>query len=65
MQIVYHYHKDKSKEVLDEINHWWTCPPELICTDKEAQQLCKLWHFFNGKNAYIVDPLAHTQCLYI
>jgi hypothetical protein len=58
MKIVYHHTKSDTYD-------WWTCPPELICSKKAEEKLVKLWHFFNGKDAYIVDPLGHTQCLYV
>lgn len=65
MKIIYHHFKDPKRELQDKIDGWWTCPPELVCTKEEEEKLLKAWRFFNGKNAYISDPLAHTQCLYI
>lgn len=65
MRIVYHHYKDKSKELEDVNFDWWTCPPELICSEKEKKQLRKLWKICNGKNAYITDPLGDSQCSYI
>jgi hypothetical protein len=64
MKIVYHHYKDLELEKQDIRNRWWTCPPELIVTPEEDKKLLKWWHFFNGKNAYIVDPLGATQCNY-
>lgn len=64
MIINYHHYKDTDKEIKDKKSNWWTCPPELFCTKDEEKKLEKLWHFFNGKNAYIIDPLGHNQCNY-
>lgn len=64
MKIVYHHHADPAKEAYDKSINWWTCPPELICTKEEEEKLIKKWRTYRGKNAYIVDPLGHTQCLY-
>jgi hypothetical protein len=44
---------------------WIECPPTLDCSEKEEKILTKFWHLWNGKGAYIVDPLGHKQCLYI
>ena len=57
MKIVYTHTKSDTE-------WWWTCPPALYCSKKTEQLIVKLWHFFNGKDAYIVDPLGHRQCLY-
>ena len=57
MKIVYHHNKS-------DYPNWWTCPPELICSKKTEERLLKIWHFFCGENAYVTDPLEHTQCLY-
>lgn len=65
MTIIYHHWKDWKKEIEDMKKGWYSMPPELICTNKQEEKLLKVWRFFNGKNAYISDPLAHTQCLYI
>lgn len=64
MHIVYHHYKDKSKEFEDVKFGWWTCPPELICSDKENKQLEILWRICS-RNAYITDPLCATQCSYV
>lgn len=64
MIINYHHYKDTDKEIKDKKSNWWTCPPELFCTKDEEKKLEKLWHFFNGENAYIIDPLGHNQCNY-
>ena len=64
MFIHYHHYQDQNKELKDKKDNWWTCPPELFCTEDEEKKLEKLWHFFNGKNACIVDSLGHNQCNY-
>ena len=65
MKIVYHHFENITREAMDKAQGWWTCPPELICNKKEEEKLIKAWKFFNGKDAYITDPLGHTQCLYV
>lgn len=65
MYIVYHHYKDRSRELEDIKDGWWTCPPELILSPKEDKQLTFLWRMCNGWNAYIVDPLGATQCNYV
>lgn len=65
MYIVYHHYKDRSRELEDVKDGWWTCPPELILSPKEDKQLTFLWRMWNGLDAYIVDPLGATQCNYV
>ena len=65
MHIVYHHYKDRSRELKDIKDGWWTCPPELILSPKEDKQLTFLWRMWNGWDAYIVDQLGATQCNYV
>lgn len=57
MKIVYHHFESDKPD-------WWTSPPELICSQKTEHVILKLWHLFCGKDAYVTDPLSHTQLLY-
>ena len=65
MKIVYHHFADFKRELQDIKDDWYTCPPELICTKEEEEVIVTKWRNYVGDNAYIVDPLGHTQCLYV
>ena len=54
MHIVYQHYKDRSRELEDVKDGWWTCPPELILSPKEDKQLTFLWRMWNRNNVLFV-----------
>lgn len=45
--------------------YWTGYPPALECNEREEKIITFFHKLFYGKDWYCVDPLGHTQILYI